>query len=420
MTDLLNRLFGRTSKKSSGKFSEGITCIQNYIANNELNVNKPIIAVAGTNGKGSCVATLTEIYLRAGYQVGAYVSPHLDKITERFLLNGQPIDDHSFNKILERLLDEPTLETLSFFEILTLCAWHLWLEIDPDVIIMEVGLGGRLDAVNALPLTASIITSIDYDHMDILGESLVEIALEKSGIARPGLPLVVAEPNMPTEAIAMIDQIGATLYQVGFAYEAHIVDQAFIWSREPGSVMHLPRPKLHPQSVGAALMMVTALNDQIPVDPSCFEDALSQADLPGRFECINDRQQIWVDVAHNVPAVENLVDRWPFAWEESCCIVAFRKDKDWRNMIEVITKYTKHIYAVDLADEDMVPANDIIKAIKLDELSIIKSSALAEFLNDITEKTLIFGSFKIVNLARQISQNQLSWDSPNQLGEDDA
>ena len=97
-----------------------------------------------------------------------------------------------------------------------------------------------------------------------------------------------------------------------------------------------------------------------------------------------------------------------------------RKDKDWRNMIKVITKYTKHIYAVDLADEDMVPANDIIKAIKLDELSIIKSSALAEFLNDITEKTLIFGSFKIVNLARQISQNQLSWDSPNQLGEDDA
>lgn len=419
MDELLKQLALRMGNASNEQFAQGQTIIANYIREQGIEFRKPVIAVAGTNGKGSCVATLIEIYLRAGYQVGAYMSPHLDLLNERFLLNGKPIDEHSLKQVLESLLEDPSLEALSYFEILTLCAWVLWMKIDPDVIIMEVGLGGRLDAVNALPITAGIITSIGYDHMAWLGETLAEIAVEKSGIAKNGIPLVVAEPNMPTEAIAAIDHAGSVLYQNGFAYEAHVVDQDFIWSHE-GEVHHLPRPKLHSQSVGAALMMVKILNDQIPVDESCFEYALTHVNLPGRFECINDQKQIWVDVAHNVPAVEHLMLRWPFDWEETCCIVAIKNTKDWQGMLKILKSYTKHVYVVDMRDEAMVAPAKMVKYLQLDDNAILPVDDLATFLNMINEKTLVFGSFNLVNVVRQIGINQLAWDKSSESGEEDA
>lgn len=420
MHEIFNKLESRLANGySKEKFVQGQEIIREYIQKNDFEYNKPVIAVAGTNGKGSCVATLTEIYLRAGYQVGAYMSPHLHQVNERFLLNGKPIDDHSLIQVLTLLLEDPSLESLSYFEVLTLCAWQLWMTIDPDVIIMEIGLGGRLDAVNALPVTAGIITSIGHDHMDHLGESLAEIAIEKVGIAKPGIPIVVAEPNMPTEAIGMIDQVGSILYQVGFAYEAHVVDQEFIWSNN-GQILYLPRPKLHPQSVGAALMMVSVLNDQIPVDESCFEYALTNVELPGRFECVNDQKQIWVDIAHNVPAVDHLIERWPFAWEETCCIVAIKKKKNWQGMLDLLMTHTKHIYVVKMSEEDMVPVDEMIKYMKLDEGHVLEEVDLASFLDVINEKTLVFGSFALVNGVRQIAMNQLSLDDYDPTMEDDA
>ena len=419
MDDLLEQLSLRHGNLSKSDFAEGQAIIEQYIRDQGYEFKKPVIAVAGTNGKGSCVAMLTEIYLRAGYQVGAYVSPHLNTVNERFLLNGKPIDEHSLKQVLEPLLNDPSLETLSYVEILTLCAWILWMKIDPDVIIMEVGMGGRLDAVNALPINAGIITSIGLDHIEWLGDSLELIAIEKAGIAKAGMPLVVAEPNMPTKAIAAIDQAGARLYQNGYAYEAHVVDQDFIWSYD-GTVLNLPRPKLHPQSVGAALMMVKTLEAQIPVDESCFEYALTHADLPGRFECINDQKQIWVDVSHNVPAVEHLLTRWPFAWEETCCIVAFKNDKDWQGMLKALMQNTKHVYMVDLCDEQMVDPKKMVKYLKLDDNAILPVEDLTSFLSMINEKTLVFGSFALVNQVRQIGLNELSWNDVGHEGHEDA
>lgn len=419
MDDLLEQLSLRLGKASKSQFAEGQAIIEQYIRDQGYEFKKPVIAIAGTNGKGSCVAMLIEIYLRAGYQVGAYVSPHLNTLDERFLLNGKPIDEHSLKEVLKQLLNDPSLESLSYFEILTLCAWILWMKIDPDVIIMEVGLGGRFDAVNALPINAGIITSIGLDHIEWLGDSLELIAIEKAGIAKASMPLVVAEPNMPTKAIAAIDQAGAILYQNGFAYEAHVVDQDFIWSYD-GTVLNLPRPRLHPQSVGAALMMVKTLDAQIPVDESCFEYALMNADLPGRFECINDQKQIWVDVAHNVPAVKHLMTRWPFAWEETCCIIAIKNTKDWQGMLKVLMQNTKHVYVVDFTNENMVSPKKIVKYLKVDDTAILPVEDLASFLSMISEKTLVFGSFALVNQVRQIGLNELTWNDEGHEGNDDA
>ncbi|MEE2769980.1 MAG: hypothetical protein VX835_02730 [Pseudomonadota bacterium] len=419
MLEIENQLKERVANKSTEEFAQGQDIIRDYLTRKDSQYSKPVIAVAGTNGKGSCVTTLTEVYLKAGYQVGAYISPHLNEVNERFLLNGSPIDQHSLEQTLTTLMDDPSLASLSYFEMLTLCAWELWTKIDPDVIILEVGLGGRLDAVNALPITAGIITSIDFDHTDILGDTLEAISIEKARIARPGMPLVVAEPNMPTEAISVIDQVGSMLYQNGFAYEAHVVDQDFIWSYY-NEVLYLPRPKLHHQSVGAALMMVVALNDEIPVDQSCFESALLNAAMPGRFECINEQKQIWVDVAHNVSAVEHLLSRWPFAWEETCCIVAIKNTKDWHGMLKLLMKKPTHVYAVNMSDESMVPAKKITQYMKLDDSFILQENDLASFLNVITEKTLVFGSFHLVNTVRQIGSSQIAWDEPSNTGETDA
>lgn len=419
MRELFQELETRMGNGSQEQFAQGQATIRSFIEESKQTFTKPVIAVAGTNGKGSCIATLTEIYLRAGYQVGAYISPHLNDVIERFLLNGKPIDEHSLQQVLTPLMADERLASLSYFEMLTLCAWQLWMTIDPDVIIMEVGLGGRLDAVSALPITAGVITSIGFDHMAWLGETLEEIAVEKAGIAKPGIPMVVAEPHMPTEAIAVIDQVGSKLYQSGFAYEAHVVDQDFIWSCD-GQVLHLPRPKLHPQSVGASLMMVKALNEQLPVDESCFAYALTHAKIAGRFECINDHKQIWVDVAHNVPAVEHLIQRWPFDWEETCCIVAIKQTKDWKGMLKTLMSQTRHIYVVNMQDNQMVPANQMVKYMKSDESFVLEEADLASFLNVINEKALIFGSFGLVNAVRQIGINQLAWDEPNTEGDSHA
>lgn len=418
LKDCIKRLDERIIDRDPALFLAGQKTIQAYLAANEVNYARPVIVVGGTNGKGSCVATLSQIYTQAGYQVGAYTSPHLSKLNERFLLNQNPIDDHSLAAMLTKILDDEQLVDLSYFEVLTLAAWMLWISIDTDLMIFEVGMGGRLDATNALPMTASILTSVGLDHTEELGHTRSTIALEKVAIARPNQPMVVAEPDLPQSAHDWLEETGAYVYQNGVAYETHLLDQNLVWTMDDQDI-HLPRPRLHQQSVGAAITMVHLLQDKLPVAEHVVAKAVGDAGLIGRFECVNETQGIWVDVAHNAPAVEYLINHWPFAWEASCCLVAFKRDKDWRSMCKHIKGLTKNLFVTDLGVPGLVSADELCEALGIDTAYQVDAEDISGFLDGLTEKTLVFGCFTLVAKVRSVFEENICWQ-PNAIGEDDA
>ena len=177
-----------------------------------------VISVAGTNGKGSCVAMLAAIYRGAGYRVGAYTSPHLLKYNERICIDGEPVTDQELCSAFERVDQNRKDTSLTYFEFGTLAALQVFTERDVQVAILEVGLGGRLDAVNCVDADVALITIIVMDHMQWLNDSRDAIGQEKTGIMRSGKPIVYAEPNPPPSVPAYAGQLGARLYRLGEDY----------------------------------------------------------------------------------------------------------------------------------------------------------------------------------------------------------
>ena len=307
----------------------------------------PVIGVAGTNGKGSCASLLAQIYQRAGYRVGLFTSPHLQWINERMVVNGQMISDADFVRIVGWILENPACDVLAFFSILVLAAWQYFIEQSVDVMVFEVGLGGRLDAVNALPLTAGVITSIGLDHIDVLGDNLAAIACEKAGIVRAHCPMIIAEPVFPDEALAWLQSKGACLYQWDQDFSVAMDGDALCFIHDQQRLV-LPQTSLHPQSLGAALMLVQALISQLPVSAAVCQQAVTDWHMPGRMSCIDVHRQIWVDVAHNLPAVAHVLAHWPHAWADTMLVLHLQYAKDWRGIVSTISQMVSTLYLLDV------------------------------------------------------------------------
>lgn len=269
----------------------------------------PVITVGGTNGKGSVVAMLEAIYRASGYRTLAYTSPHLFSFTERIRIDGGAADP----AILVRALDEVERHRgkveLTYFEHVTLAALVIAAWARPDVVVLEVGLGGRLDAVNVIDPDVSVITSIGLDHMEWLGGTRRSIAREKAGIARPGRPLIVGERRPPPGWIDDLEASGAELQLAG---------RDFRWRRAGRQlrltmtdvVLDLSPPALagRPQWGNAAcsVVAVRALARRLPVPDDALSRGLRQVSLPGRVQRIPGRPEIWLDVAHNAQAARVL------------------------------------------------------------------------------------------------------------------
>jgi len=272
----------------------------------------PVITLAGTNGKGSTAAMLEAIYGAAGYRTAVYTSPHLLRYNERIRLNGQEVSDLALREAFERVDAARGQDSLTYFEFGTLAALDLFLRARPDLAILEVGLGGRLDAVNLIDADLAIITSIGRDHMAWLGETLEEIALEKAGILRPGRPLVLGHrdphPALRERALAL-------------ACPTHILGQDFDWAEEPLGwrwrgpgypALNLAPPALRGRiqfDNAATVIMATACwRDRLPVAAAHLRQGLQRARLPGRFQVIAGATTWILDVAHNGPAARALAD----------------------------------------------------------------------------------------------------------------
>ncbi|HEX5277629.1 MAG TPA: bifunctional tetrahydrofolate synthase/dihydrofolate synthase [Fluviicoccus sp.] len=260
----------------------------------------PVVTVAGTNGKGSTVATLTSVYRAAGYRVATYTSPHLLHFNERIALDGTPVDDArliSAFSVVEAGRRQAGV-SLSYFEFTTLAAFVVFREANPDVVVLEVGLGGRLDAVNLVDATVAVITSIGIDHTDWLGDTREAIGFEKAGICRPGRPLVCGETDVPESILEHAASLGCPVTRKGtdFGFERH--EPSWNWwsrkSRHDGLLM----PRLALDNVATAMAAIELM--PLSVSESALRDGILLASVPGRLERIQvGGVEIVLDVAHN-------------------------------------------------------------------------------------------------------------------------
>jgi dihydrofolate synthase/folylpolyglutamate synthase len=285
----------------------------------------PVIMVGGTNGKGSTCAYLENIIDRAGYRVGCYTSPHLLAYNERVCLNGKPVGDEALCAAFARVeaaRQQAGNIALTYFEFGTLAAWEVFTAAGVEAVILEVGLGGRLDAVNAYEPDVSIVTTVALDHTDWLGKDRGSIGFEKAGIYRPGKPALCADPNPPQSLLDHAAAIGADLRLIGrdFGFERPSAEtsenrlQWRWWCRSGERVIKraLAYPGLRGPTqlfnAAVALAALDAIADKLPVTMQAIRPGLIETELAGRFQVVPGKPAIVLDVGHNPQAIRVLAD----------------------------------------------------------------------------------------------------------------
>lgn len=306
----------------------------------KMNLLKPrgkVITIGGTNGKGSCVTAISALLHRANWSVGVYTSPHIHHYNERIIVNGQPASDQdivaAFTAIYSACQSLSPAISLTYFEYATLASLHVFSAYDVDVLILEVGLGGRLDAVNMLDADIAVVTSIDIDHKDWLGDTRELIAVEKAGIFRANRPAICGDSNPPVTLIEYASSISANLMRVGeaFSYVVQEQGETWSWSNTRYTFESQPIPQLPLPSMASALQVISELN--VNINTATFE-CLAELRVPGRFQylSVNSRHVI-LDVAHNPAATAFMVKKLK-VWKGKnpsarvVAIVAMMSDKD--------------------------------------------------------------------------------------------
>jgi dihydrofolate synthase/folylpolyglutamate synthase len=302
----------------------------------------PVITVAGTNGKGSTCAMLEAVLIQSGYRTGVYTSPHLVHFEERCRLNGESstaADLIAGFKAVESARGEISL---TYFEFTTLAIMFRLANAGLDAVILEVGLGGRLDAVNIIDADCAVITSIDLDHMEFLGPDRESIGREKSGIMRAGKPVVVSDPMPPDSVIDHARAIGADLWRAGEDFNFSGDKLQWGWAGRGRRYTGLAYPGLRGanQLVNAAgvLAALTAIRDKLPVTAQAVRNGMALVELPGRFQIVPGEPALVLDVAHNAHAVAALavnLDAMGF-FPTTHAVFGAMADKDLAPMFERI------------------------------------------------------------------------------------
>lgn len=270
----------------------------------------PVISVAGTNGKGSTCAMIDSMARAAGYRVGLFSKPHLVHFEERCRINGEMVDGESLAPHFAGVEAARGDITLTYFEF-TLLAIARRMAVEPlDLVVLEVGLGGRLDAVNAFDADCAVITSVDIDHVDYLGHDRESIGSEKAGILRAGVPAIIADPMPPQSVVDVGEALGADLWLVGRDFNTAGDKQQWSWSGRGRRYHALAYPALRGanQLVNAAgaIAALEALRERVPVNAQAVRLGLATVELPGRFQIVPGQPALVLDVAHNAQSVAAL------------------------------------------------------------------------------------------------------------------
>ena len=307
-----------------------------------LDPRHAIIAVGGTNGKGSCCAMLEAMLLHAGYRVGCYTSPHLLRYNERVRVGGREADDVALCRAFERIEAARNGTLLTYFEFGTLAAMLVFAAAGIDVALLEVGLGGRLDAVNVFDADCALVATIDLDHQGYLGATREAIGFEKAGIFRAGRPAICADADPPAALLAHARESGAELLLIDrdFGYVADLAQWRY-WG--PGGKRYgLPHPALRGgyqlANAAACITVLDSLRERLPVTAQDIRSGLLRAEIAGRFQVLPGRPQVILDVAHNPHAARALaanLARMPQS-ARTIAVFAMLKDKDIAGVIEAV------------------------------------------------------------------------------------
>ena len=319
-----------------------------------LRLQVPVITVAGTNGKGSTCAMLESIFRQAGYHTGVYTSPHLVRFEERCRLDAESVEAQALLPHFERVEAARQGDTLTYFEFTTLAILSLLAESTLDVVILEVGLGGRLDAVNIIDPDCAVITSIDLDHAEFLGNDRDSVGYEKAGILRTGRPAIISDPMPPQSVLDRAREIDAQVWRLGHEFQFSGDRQQWAWRGRTRRYSGLAYPALRGanQLVNAAgvLAAIEALHDRLPVTAQAVRNGLAMVELPGRFQIVPGQPTLVLDVAHNPHAVaaltENL-DAMGF-YPRTHVVCGAMADKDLKAMLTRLAPLVEAWYFTDL------------------------------------------------------------------------
>lgn len=336
----------------------------------------PVFTVAGTNGKGSTCAMLESILHESGFRVGVYTSPHLVRFEERCRIDGQAVEAAALIAQFEAVEAARQSTTLTYFEFTTLAILRLLATSGVDAVVLEVGLGGRLDAVNIIDADCAVITSIDLDHMDYLGPDRESIGREKAGIMRPGRPVVVSDPLPPQSVIDHAQALGADLWlagrdhRYGAQQDANGKWQQWSWSGRSQRFSGLAYPALRGTNqllnASGVLAALEALRSKLPVAAQAVRTGLARVELPGRFQIVPGQPTLVLDVAHNPHAAAALarnLDQMGF-YPRTHAVFGAMADKDVAHMLAHLLPLIECWYCCDLPTPRAATAVNLQAAIQ--------------------------------------------------------
>ena len=377
------------------------------------------IVVGGTNGKGSTCAMLDAILRAAGYRVARYSSPHLLRFNERVQLDGAIASDADLIAQFEAVERARESTTLTYFEFTTLAALASFAQKRPDVAILEVGLGGRLDAVNIVDADCSIVTTVDLDHTDLLGPTREDIGLEKAHIFRPGRPAICVDPDPPHSLVEFAGRIGAKLWRIGHEFSVETLPDpqaARQWNYlgRQSNRMALPWPALRGghqlRNAAGALAALEALAERLALDQQAVRRGLTNVQLPGRFQVVPGRPLLVLDVAHNAHAARAFAQALKTHRSVGAMRGATRavfgmlRDKDVAAVVQALVEQVDHWHLVPTSGERGLavarletlafadlPAQDRTRH---ESVAAALEDAMAKATSD--DRIIAFGSFVIV------------------------
>ncbi|MDD2926827.1 bifunctional tetrahydrofolate synthase/dihydrofolate synthase [Rhodoferax sp.] len=394
----------------------GLERVRSVAERLQIRFHCPVITVAGTNGKGSTCAMLEAILSQAGYRTGVYTSPHLVHFEERLRLCGEPVNAAdlvaAFAEVERARCQNEDEVSLTYFEFSTLAILNVMCHSRLDVVILEVGLGGRLDAVNIIEPDCAIITSVDLDHMALLGQDREAIGYEKAGIMRTGKPAVVSDPLPPQSVLDRALEVGADLWRVGVDFNVSGDKQQWNWAGRGRRYSGLAYPALRGANqlvnAGGVLAALTALRERLPITAQAVRLGLSMVELPGRFQIVPGQPTLVLDVAHNPHALAALtanLDAMGF-FPTTHAVFGAMADKDLAPMLARINPLIDKWYFTDLPTPRAAPAEDLARlwqaqntrkdvsaSLYADPSSALQAALAAA---DPADRIVVFGSFYTV------------------------
>lgn len=360
------------------------------------------VHIAGTKGKGSTALMLESVLRTAGLRTGLYTSPHLVHLLERIQIDGEPIEEGDFLHAMNVLRSVMDRVRPTFFEIMTAAAFLLFRRAGVDTAVIEVGLGGRLDATNVITPVLSIITTIDYDHTETLGRTLAKIAREKAGILKPGVPAITSERKRePLTAIRTVARrLGSPLLELGRRIRIKSTPPVVRFEMEvDGARVRLPAPGAH-QAENAALVVAAAR--KLGIARRAIERGIARARLPGRIEVVRRRPEVIVDVAHNPVAIRALRDTVGRARGRCWLVFGASGDKDVGAMLRTLRPIVDVAFVTRARSPRACPPERLAEAAPFPSVtigSVARAVALALKRAAPRDRVLVTGSFYVVGEA---------------------